>query len=69
MREVYLDNAATTKVLPEIATAMAKTMCSIRCAKGQLLPMAKCSCSCGTCSIESVAFKIVEGFCSKNLNL
>lgn len=26
MREVYLDNAATTKVLPEIATAMAKTM-------------------------------------------
>jgi cysteine desulfurase len=26
MREVYLDNAATTRVLPEIATAMAKTM-------------------------------------------
>lgn len=26
MREVYLDNAATTKVLPEIATTMAKTM-------------------------------------------
>ena len=27
---------------------------------------AKCSCSCGTCSIESVAFKVMESFCSKN---
>ena len=26
MREVYLDNAATTKVRPEIAEAMAKAM-------------------------------------------
>lgn len=29
MREVYLDNAATTKVRPEIAEAMAKAMVEI----------------------------------------
>jgi len=26
MKQIYLDNAATTRVLPEIAEAMAKTM-------------------------------------------
>ena len=43
--------------------------CAVFAARKFSFCFAKCSRSCGTCSIESVAFKVKEYFCSQNYNL